>query len=343
MERAERVSPVRDLPSVSVVVAFHRPSLALARRQIESLLAQRDVKLTIAAVVDGAETAADAALMVLLKTAGLKTAGLKTAGASIIIHDKAVGARRAFTEGLRHVVARCGENEFFAFCDQDDVWQPEKLSRSIAVLRERAATLVHCDARVLDAEGRVIAPSLHRFEARKEAEDLFGMLLLNTVTGMTAVFSAQTARAAVAVLDRYQGSLLHDHVTAAVAASLGRVALLDEALVDYVQHGENQIGAKPPRSVLRFRAVGLPHLSAYRDTSREIFEDRRALAYALAQEGLLPEDLDVMFLTGKRPAETTFLSNYLLRIAGLVRARQFRRAGLAARMLDVGRRALPRR
>lgn len=319
------------MPSVCVVVAVHKPSLPLLGKQIDSLAAQAGVKLSLVAVIDGADTARDGALMALLRGAG----------AAIVINDVAQGARRSFAEGLRRAIARSpGDAGYFAYCDQDDVWHPEKLSRSIAVLRDQGAALVHCDARVLDEKGSVIAPSLFRFEARQESTDLLGTLLLNSVTGMTAVFPARTARTALTVLDRYQGPLLHDHVTAAVAASIGRIVFIDEALVDYVQHGANQIGAKRPRPALRSRAVGLSHLSAYRATSSEIFEERRALASVLAQEDLLPQDIGAMFLIGQRPRIAGFVTTYMRAVRQLLGAGQFHRVRLAARMMDAGLRAL---
>ncbi len=325
MEQDGRVERSAAMPSVSVAMAFHRPSPVLARRQIESLVAQEGVRLSIAAVIDGAETAGDEELMALLTAAG----------AAITVNGEALGIRRAFATGLGQAIAAAqGDDGFFAYCDQDDVWHPEKLRLSVAALRGTGAALVHCDARVLDGAGHVIAPSLHRFEARREAGGLLEAMLVNSVTGMTAVFTARTARLAAAVLERYQGELLHDHVTAAVAAGSGGIALVDRVLADYVQHGGNQIGARPPRPVLRRRAIGASHLKAYRATSREIFESRRALANALAEEGLLPPQLETLFLLGPSPSKAQYAGDALRQFAKLMRAGQFRRAGMAARIAD---------
>lgn len=47
---------------------------------------------------------------------------------------------------------------YFAFCDQDDVWKPDKLSRMVACLRQHEATvgaatplLAFCDLEPVDA------------------------------------------------------------------------------------------------------------------------------------------------------------------------------------------------
>ncbi len=327
-------TPGHSNPAVTVIAAFHKPSPVLAERQIESLLAQTDVRLSLVAVIDGADTAGDGDLM----------RQLRNAGATIVINETARGAARSFAEGLRRAIARSpGDAGYFAYCDQDDVWHSRKLSRSIAVLGATGAALVHCDARVVAEDGQVIAPSLFRYEARRESGNLLGTLLLNWVTGMTAVFPAHTARAALTVLDRYQGPLLHDHVTSIVAASLGHIAYIDEVLVDYVQHEGNQIGAKPKRGRLRWRVPGRSHVAAYRTTSAEIFETRRAIATVLAREDLLPQQLGIMFLTGATPSVKAFVQAYALEILKLTRSGQYRRARLAARMMDAGLGILRRR
>ena len=312
------------VPAVTVVVAFYKPAIAAAKRQIDSLLAQSGVRLSIVAVLDGPETADDPALAHLLARPGIE----------ITRNPQALGVRGAFGSGLRLALSKAaGIAQFFAYADQDDIWHPAKLSRSIAVLRSSGAKLVHCDARVVDERGRLIAPSLHRYETRREAGDLLGTLLLNNVTGMTAVFTPDTAKLTLALIDCYRGSLLHDHITAAAAASLGRVVLLDEPLMDYVQHENNQIGARlhhPWRS----RAFGIGHLAAYRRMSALLFEERRPIASALAARGLLPPHIATMFLAGSTPGYLSLIISCGMAIWRMVVQGQPRRAMLAIRMMD---------
>ena len=313
-----------DLPAVTVVVAFHKPQMAAAARQIGSLLAQTGVRLSIVAVLDGLETADDPALAGLLDRPGI----------AIIRHPKPLGVRGAFGSGLRLARSNAANGDsYFAYADQDDFWHPAKLCRCLRLLRSSGAQLVHCDARVVDERGGLIAPSLHRYETRREPRDLLGALLLNTVTGMTAAFTGDTARLTIALIDSYKGNLLHDHITAVAAASLGRVVLLDEALIDYVQHQGNQLGARlhyPWRS----RALGAGHLAAYRRTSALMFEERRPLAIALEAHKLLPPALAAMFLAGPAPSYLRLLVCCESAIWHLLAQGQPRRAMLAMRMMD---------
>ncbi len=310
-----------------VVVAFHRPDHGLALRLIDSLLAQSGVDIAVVAVLDGAETCGDAALAALLDDPRID---LRRSAV-------ALGVRGAFAFGLkRALVLYPDERTCFAYADQDDCWHRDKLARSLARLRQTAASLVHCDARVTDEDGKVIAPSLHDFESRRNADTPLEALLLNAVSGMTALFNAATARLACRLMDNLDSGLLHDHLTAVAAASLGPVAFLPEVLVDYVQHGGNALGA---REVLHRpwyrRAMTARDLAAYRGTSRHIFEERRPLALALRKEGLLSRELAEMFLVSEPlPSFPRLVLRYWAAMLRLFLAGQSRRGFLCFRVMD---------
>jgi hypothetical protein len=80
-------------------------------------------------------------------------------------------------------------------------------------------------------------------ERRSRDYSLANIIIMNPVTGMTAVFDRRTAEKAL-LLDAATGAgLLHDHLVALAAALSGEIVYLNEPLVDYVQHGRNTIGA----------------------------------------------------------------------------------------------------
>lgn len=307
----------------AVIIAFHKPDIALARRQIASLVAQQDVELSVTAVFDGAETANDPELRALTEAAGFLP----------VVNDHALGVRGAFVRGLSAALEHASPGTVFAYADQDDQWHPAKLARSIARLDETQAALVHCDARVLAGDGSLIASSLHRYESRRNSNSLAGVLILNAVTGMTAVFTAEVARRALRLMERYDGTMLHDHLTAIAAASAGELAYLDEPLVDYMQHGGNQLGAKIHRSMLRRRGIGIAHLAAYRGTSAAMFADRRTVAKLLQEDGLLPWHLAALFGCGAFGRLLT-LAACVSVWSGFVASGDLRRAMLALRMCD---------
>lgn len=131
---------------------------------------------------------------------------------------------------------------WFAYCDQDDIWEADKLEKEWNLAMERGAVLVCSDLRMIDADGRVLADSItdlrprHRFA---EGSGLAGRLIYrNYVAGCTVLMSAAAAKQSVP----FAKSMVQDHYLAFYAALYGMIAVCREPLVRYRQHGGNQTG-----------------------------------------------------------------------------------------------------
>lgn len=152
------------------------------------------------------------------------------------------------TKNFEQAVGAC-TGELIALSDQDDVWHPDKLARAAAEFERRPdLLLLHTNARLVDDRGASLGASLfHALEVQPfelawihggRAFDVF--LRRNLVTGATAVFRRSLLHAAAP----FPAEWLHDEWMAIIAAAVGRVDVLEEALIDYRQHDSNQIGAR---------------------------------------------------------------------------------------------------
>lgn len=316
------------VPHVAVVLAVHKPDRKLLSIQLESYRRQQGVTTRLFAVLDGEEACRDA---------GLRTS-LTEYGATLIEQPEGVGVRRAFLTGLEAALtASPDEDTLFAFMDQDDRWHEEKLAACAVSLRGERAELVHCDARVVDANGTVIAHSLHALENRQRGESLTGSVLLNTVTGMTAVFTRATAEACISLENGLHSVVLHDHLLAVAASARGRTIFLDKVLLDYVSHGKNVVGPVGWRSrPLWARSFSASAVSRYCQTTARVFSDRRAIVEALNRQGLAPQNLCNMFLVSAEPPGVWDLSKiYIREIRAMKRAGQSRCARWLMRFLPL--------
>lgn len=139
---------------------------------------------------------------------------------------------------------------YTALCDQDDVWHTDKLQRSLTVLQAAEAEygadtplLVHHDCRVVDAQGQELHASLFRHQGwDPAATQLRRLLVQNNVTGCTCLMNAALRRL-VTENARADQLHMHDWFIALTAAAFGQIIFLDEALLDYRQHGSNAMGA----------------------------------------------------------------------------------------------------
>lgn len=150
------------------------------------------------------------------------------------------------TRNFEQAIAAC-TSELVALSDQDDVWAPDRLAKVGTVFLERPELLLlHSDARLVDEAGAVLPGTLlDTLEVSADvrhaihAGNAFDALMRrNLVTGATTVIRRS-------LFDRatpFPESWVHDEWLAIVAAAFDGLELMEETLIDYRQHGSNQIG-----------------------------------------------------------------------------------------------------
>jgi len=151
-------------------------------------------------------------------------------------------------KNFEQAVRACG-GTLIALSDQDDAWVPERLERLVAEFERRPELrLLHSDARLVDAEGAPLGGTLfHAIEVtageleRMHAGQAFDVLLRrNIVTGATTVFHRELLDAVLP----FPVEWVHDEWIATVASAFARIDTVEAQLIDYRQHGGNQIGAR---------------------------------------------------------------------------------------------------
>lgn len=147
-----------------------------------------------------------------------------------------------------HLMARC-DAEYMLFCDQDDVWYPDKVEKTRGALidatREwgpETPILVFSDQVPTDAALQPLADSLMRYQKQYFGRfDYRSILMQNVVTGGAMGVNRALARLAG---NPPEGVIMHDWWLAATAARFGHITYIDEPLGVYRQHGANAVGAK---------------------------------------------------------------------------------------------------
>ena len=138
------------------------------------------------------------------------------------------------------------KSEYFMLSDQDDVWLPEKVEKSIKKLKEENADLVFADLEVVDKDLNTMYPSFNDFMklTRKinKCQKSYKMnYLYNCVTGCTLLARSKTIEEFMPIPNKSK-YLVHDHWIALMISLNGKLAYIPEKLIKYRQHGDNQIG-----------------------------------------------------------------------------------------------------
>ncbi|MGB7317748.1 MAG: glycosyltransferase [Planktotalea sp.] len=149
------------------------------------------------------------------------------------------GPQRGLAQNFWHGLMQVPAGHFVAFCDQDDVWRPDKLERALAFLRGARGPSIYSAGRfITDAKLNV-----KRVQPRSSALGLPGTLFRNRIAGHTCVLSPD----AVHLLQRFAPSdavPFHDWWAAIVLRAHGATFIHDPAPVLYYrQHNKNVIGA----------------------------------------------------------------------------------------------------
>lgn len=65
------------------------------------------------------------------------------------------------------------EADYFAFCDQDDVWDTNKLERGVICLKNSGKSLYYSNCRIIDKDGIILKKSQNSQEPKSNIENLF--------------------------------------------------------------------------------------------------------------------------------------------------------------------------
>lgn len=156
------------------------------------------------------------------------------------------------TKNFEKAIALC-EGDVILLSDQDDVWHPEKLMRiEAAFFSAPAAGLVFTDAQVVDHCLQPLGYSLWQRVGGKlnragqkqtleKGEAFESLLTRNFVTGAALAFRSGFKELVLPIPS--DTDLIHDGWIALMIAAVADLYFIDEPLIQYRQHPQQQVGA----------------------------------------------------------------------------------------------------
>ena len=158
------------------------------------------------------------------------------------------GAKYNFIEMMASV-----RDDYVMLCDQDDVWLPDKIKKTLKKMQELEAQypktpiLVHTDLQIVDQHLKLIHQSYRRYmNANFERTALNQVLIQNTFAGCAAMYNRALSEM---IIEKPSFCVAHDWWLQLVASGFGRIGYVSDSTVLYRQHGRNEIGANDIRSI----------------------------------------------------------------------------------------------
>ena len=178
--------------------------------------------------------------------------------------QKHKGAAKSFMTLLQVV-----DSDYYMFCDQDDIWLPNKVESTFARMKEiegtaqnagtanavgNAPVLVATDLKVVDEQLSPIKDSFNadlKIDVFRKHPEL--ICVRHVVTGCTMLFNRAAKEASLPMSPR---ATMHDEwVALSVHFKGGIISILDEATILYRQHTSNTLGAEQARKGFFARAI----------------------------------------------------------------------------------------
>jgi len=177
------------------------------------------------------------------------------------VNSKNIGSTKNFAKAIE----MC-RGDLIALCDQDDVWLAQKLELIEAEFDAREVGLVFSDAQLIDAEENRTDQRLWQQIGLDRAErarlvagnGLYDLLRGATVTGATMAFRAKYRKLIVPIPENLP--VIHDAWIALIVSCVAGIRAVEQPLVLYRQHFQQQVGAQARTSAAGgFKAITTGH------------------------------------------------------------------------------------
>lgn len=243
--------------SVSVALCTYNGA-AFIERQIVSILEQDQSPFELVVADDGST---DDTLQIIRRTCE------RYVSSTTVLRILGPAGHLGVTGNFeRAIVATTGD--LIALADQDDIWHSDRVSVSVAAFElDDTLLLQHGDATLVGPAGEPLGLGLlealsvgaAEFQAIASERAFDTYLRRNLVTGATVMFR----RSLIAAALPFSRDWVHDEWLAMIASAIGSVQLNRRALIDYRQHGSNEIGVAAPTIGYRVRRMLEPRGQHY--------------------------------------------------------------------------------
>lgn len=200
--------------------------------QLQSILNQTRVPDEIVICDDGSSD----------QTVSVARAVLEASGVSyrIEVNAASLGVADNFLKALKMTTG-----DWVFTCDQDDVWNSDKVEVFLNKARQGSASLFFSNGNLVDGKGYSLNCTLWdaygiRYESLVSSPLFLQIIRSPVVTGAAMMVS----RELIDSVDRIPKPFLHDEWLSILASVKNGAVPIDEATFSYRQHGKNVVGAK---------------------------------------------------------------------------------------------------
>jgi glycosyltransferase involved in cell wall biosynthesis len=299
-------------PTVGILLCTYNGAPYL-RGQIDSILAQTHKQWNLFVSDDGSTD----------ETVAILNEYQAALGARMTVVE---GPKMGFAQNFMSLVRSEIQCDYYAFSDQDDIWLPEKLARSVSALSafDSEAPSLYCSrTQLVDKKGNSMGftPLFSKPPAFKNA-------LVQSLAGANTMVINHKARTLLAQTRKDRSIVAHDWLAYLVVSGCGGSIVYDaEPTLLYRQHDSNLIGANDGirNRMRRFSETLGGRFKEWNEKNLNILKD--------ATLDLTPENHDILIAFDRLRNENIWKRLCLLQQTKLYRQTMFGTLSLYAAVL----------
>lgn len=260
---------MKTTPSVNILLATYNGSKYI-REQLDSLLAQTYPNITIYIRDDGSK---DNTVSIVQDYMAQNTSSKK-----IILLENG-GINLGCPASFYQILKECAPADYYAFCDQDDIWYPDKIKWAVEKLEKESQRNKPCVYFSAYEYYTDTGEFLRHSPVQKEHTELTDVLYYTPASGFVLVFN-ETARQEL-ILQVNPGKELHDRWILRGAACFGTVIYDTRSSATHIRHSdavtaEDSSDSNLIRSFLKNEIGGtaMTDSKEYLKHFQETFQDR---------------------------------------------------------------------
>ena len=147
----------------------------------------------------------------------------------VIRNEQNLGLNWNFEYGIRQA-----KGEYILICDQDDIWEPQKLERMLSSID--GSLLYYHDSALIGPDDEPLNKKLSEKFRHGANLNPLSFVALNCVTGHTCMFPKELITKPIFPFPKH---LFYDNWLGFIASTYGNIRYVDECLVRYRIHGQN--------------------------------------------------------------------------------------------------------
>lgn len=222
-------------PKVSIVLATYKPNAEYLYKQLNSIENQTYKNIELLICDDSGSTEEN------FRVSNIVESCMNKVSYKIFYNEVNKGSNKSFE---RLTIESTGD--LISYCDQDDIWEIDKIERLVKVLIKNDSSLVYSDLAIINSIDVKLKSSFKKMNFRlKHVEGVdcfFRLIRRNSVTGCTMLIKSEIAKNACPFPN--QRVYPHDHWLSISSSVKGSISYIKKPLVKYRIHGSNQIGNK---------------------------------------------------------------------------------------------------